>query len=302
MALFAAVVREGGFGKAAAALGVSKSYVSKQVTRLEESLGARLLARTTRVVKPTEAGELYYERCVEMIRIAEEAQGALSAIQQQAVGRVRVSVPVSFGRLFLHRPLVRYLREFPRVDAVVDVSDRQVDVLLEGIDLAIRVGVVRNPDLIVHRLMDTRHIVVASPAYLARASRPTHPEELRDHECLLYQYQAAMDHWVFHRDGRRLEVPVRGRFRANNGDLLAEAACAGLGIAWLPQFVVRHHLETGDLIPLLAAQCRETSVVNAVLPARKHVPVKVRELIRVLGEELPEDSEIPDGSLIGHDL
>ncbi len=286
MALFSAVVREGGFGKAAAAQGVSKSYVSKQVAQLEESLGVRLLTRTTRSVHLTEAGELYYERCQEMLRSAKLAQDAVGSVQEEAVGRLHISVPVSFGRDFLHAPLIKYLERYPRIDAVLQMSDQQVDIVREGIDLAIRVGPVHSPDLVIHQLMETRRMVVASPAYLEKHGVPRAPEELRAHTCLLYEYQSSPGRWVFQRNGQRVEVQVAGRLIANNGDFLAEAACAGLGLAWLPDFVARKYLEATTLVPILDSQCKETSVVNAVLPARKHLPAKVRELIRILKEEL----------------
>jgi DNA-binding transcriptional LysR family regulator len=286
MAMFAAVVREGGFGKAAAALGVSKSNVSKQIGRLEEQLGVRLLARTTRVVQPTEAGELFYERCIEMLRVSDEAQGVLSSLQEQAVGRLRISVPLSFGRAFLEKPLLRYLDGFPRVQADIEMSDRSSDVIREGLDIAIRVGPVHDDNLIVQRLCETRRIVVGSPAYLRANQAPLTPEELSSHQCLLYEYQQVPERWVFRRGGRRVEVAVSGRLRTNNGDFLAAAACAGHGLAYLPDFIVHDYVSSGQLVAVLESQCHETSVVNVVLPARKHVPVKVRELMRVLREDM----------------
>ena len=288
MQIFAEVVTQGGFSKAARSLGISKSKVSKEVAELEESLGVRLLSRTTRVVQATEAGELYYERCLEMLRVADEAQGILSSIQEEAVGRIRVSVPVSFGKKFLQNALVAYLKTFPRVHARIDMSDQRVDVLRDGFDLAIRVGPVDNPDLIVRRLMETRRVVVASPGYLAEWGAPSELEDLPRHECLLYEYQSTPEEWVFERDDARVAVKVSGRVRINNGDLLAEAASAGLGLAWLPDFIVKSQLESGELVVLLDSQCKETSTVNVVLPARKYVPLKVRELLRFLEEGLAE--------------
>jgi len=132
MRIFAEVVSRGEFSKAASSLGISKSKVSKQVALLEASLGVRLLSRTTRVVQATEAGELYYERCVEMLRIAEDAQGIISSLQEEAIGRARISVPVSFGKKFLQGALLRYLYAFPRVHALIDMSDQRVDLLREG--------------------------------------------------------------------------------------------------------------------------------------------------------------------------
>jgi DNA-binding transcriptional LysR family regulator len=288
MQIFAEVVTQGGFSKAASSLGISKSKVSKQVAQLEASLGVRLLSRTTRVVQATEAGELYYERCLEMLRIAEDAQGILSSIQEEAIGRIRISVPVSFGKEFLQGALVNYLNTFPRVQALIHMSDQRVDVLREGFDLAIRIGAVHDPDLIVRRLTETRRIVVASPRYLAEHGTPKDLEDLGSHECLLYEYQSNPEEWVFQRQGKKVDVKVSGRVRINNGDLLAEAASAGLGLAWLPDFIVKPQLESGELVLLLDSQCKESSTVNAVLPARKYIPLKVRELLRVLEQGLTE--------------
>jgi len=290
MQIFAEVVTQGGFSKAATSLGISKSKVSKQIALLEESLGVRLLSRTTRVVHATEAGELYYERCLEMLRIAEDAQGILSSMQEEAIGRVRISVPMSFGKKFLQGALVGYLDAFPRVHALIDMNDQRVDVLREGFDLAIRIGAVHDPDLIVRRLMDTRRIVVAAPKYLAERGAPKDLEDLKSHECLLYEYQSNPEEWVFRRGEKKVAVKVSGRVRINNGDLLAEAASAGLGLAWLPDFIVKQQLESGELVVLLDSQCKESSTVNAVLPARKYIPLKVRELLRVLEEGLAEVS------------
>lgn len=286
MQIFAEVVTQGGFSKAADSLGISKSKVSKQVVQLEKSLGVRLLSRTTRVVRATEAGELYYERCLEMLRIAEDAQEILSSIQKEATGRVRISVPVSFGTKFLQEALLTYLEAYPRIHAFIDMSDRPVDILREGFDLAIRVGAIEEPDLVVHRLMDTRRIVVASPGYLKRRGTPKEPEDLRHHECLIYEYQSRPEFWLFKRGDKKVEVNVSGRVRINNGDLLAEAASAGLGLAWLPDFIVSRQLQRGELVLLLDSQCKQTSAINAIFPSRKHIPVKVRELLRVLKEGL----------------
>jgi DNA-binding transcriptional LysR family regulator len=225
-----------------------------------------------------------------MLRIAEEARGVLSSIQEQVVGRLRVSVPLSFGRDFLQKPLLRYLEQFPRIEPVIEMSDQRSDLIREGVDVAIRVGPVRDENLVVQKLMESRRIVVASPEYLSRRGTPEQPEELVEHECLLYEYQPVPERWVFRRDDRRVEVGVSGRLRTNNGDFLADAACAGLGLAYLPDFIVRPYLEAGTLVNVLDSLCKETSAVNVVLPARKHVPVKVRELIRTLREHIEAEA------------
>lgn len=286
MLVFAAVVREGGFTAAATVLGQSKSHVSEQVSRLEAALGVRLLHRTTRVVRPTEAGEAFYERCAAMEELVGEARRTLDELQHQPVGRLRISVPVTFGRRFLQGPLIRYLARYPRIDASVDVSDRPVDLFREAFDVAIRVGPVAHPDLVVRKLGVSRRLVVAAPAYLAAHGAPESPEDLRRHACLLYAYQFDGDRWELTTPSGPRAVEVTGRVRSNNGDFLAEAARAGLGLAWLPDFVVRPYLQRGELVPLLEAHCQQRSPIHAVFPSRPHIPLKVRTLVEELQEAM----------------
>jgi len=286
MMFFEAVVRHGGFTAAAQALGASKSHVSKQVQKLEADLGVQLLNRTTRVVRPTEAGELFYERCRQIVQLAEQAGQELSSVQQQVQGRLRISVPLTFGRAFLHDALTRYMADFPGIEAVVDMSDRSVDLVREQYDLVVRVGEITQQDLVVRKLTESRRLVVAAPALLEQVGRPKQPAELSNLPCLLYEHQVPRDRWVFDAEGRREEVRVFGRLRCNNGDLLASAAARGLGFAWLPDFVVQPLLESGALVRVLEANCKESRAVHAVLPGRRHLPLKIKELLRYLQEDL----------------
>lgn len=286
MMVFEAVVRHGGFTAAAEALGASKSHMSKQVRQLETELGVRLLNRTTRVVRPTEAGELFYERCRQIAQLAEQAGRELSSVQQEVQGRLRISVPLTFGRVFLHDALTRFVADFPHIEAVVDMSDRPVDLLREDFDLVVRVGEVTQPELIVRRLTETRRLVVAAPALLDKVGRPERPSDLSKLPCLLYEHQVGRDRWIFDDGGRRQEVRVSGRLRCNNGDLLASAAARGLGFAWLPDFVVQPMLDAGTLVSVLETNCRASRAVHAVLPGRRHLPLKIKELLRYLQEEL----------------
>lgn len=286
MLVFEAVVRLGGFTAASQALGTSKSHVSKQIRQLEAELGVRLLNRTTRVVRPTEAGELFYERCRQIAQLADQAGRELSSVQQEVMGRLRISVPLTFGRVFLHDALTRFIADFPRIEVVLDMSDRPVDLLREDFDLVVRVGEVTQPELVVRRLTESRRLVVAAPSLLKSVGRPEHPQDLSALPCLLYDHQVSRDRWIFDDGGRRQEVRVSGRLRCNNGDLLASAAARGLGFAWLPDFVVQSQLESGALVTVLEASCKESRAVQAVLPGRRHLPLKVKELIRYLQEGL----------------
>ncbi|MCA9582800.1 MAG: LysR family transcriptional regulator [Myxococcales bacterium] len=279
MVVFEAVVREGGFTAAARVLGVSKANVSRQVSELESSLGVRLLQRTTRVVRPTEAGSFFFERCVEVVRLVQEAGGLLSSIQEEVVGRLRVSIPVSFGQAFLDDPIASFVQRFPRLDVEVDVSDRPVDLLQGDYDLAIRVGAVTQPDLVVRKICKTRRLVVGAPALVRRVGPVDSPEVLSTQPCLLYAHQVPKDKWLFRGDKGTLAVPVSGKMRSSSGDFLAAMACRGLGFAWLPDFIVAKYLADGRLESLFDDRCHDAMDVQAVLPARKHLPLKVREFI-----------------------
>lgn len=296
MKILVAVIREGGVAKAAAALGLSKSNVSKQLTLLEEELAVRLLSRNTRSLRPTEAGEIYYERCLEVMRLAEAADAVMASMQKEPVGRVKISVPVSFGREFLEPPLSEYLIRFPKISIWIDVTDRASRIVEEGVDLAIRVGEITDSELVVRKLCKTRHLVVASPEYLAQHGTPIVPHDLKHHECLLYENDVAPERWQFGREKNRDVVVVTGRIHSNNGDMLAGTATAGLGLARLPEFIVRSRLQSGKLISVLDSECHETTLVSAVLPARQHVPLKVRELIGILQATLGGKNNNSEGS------
>jgi DNA-binding transcriptional LysR family regulator len=288
MLTFETVVREGGFTAGARALGISKASVSKQVAALEQEMGVRLLHRTTRLVQPTEAGNLFYERCAEVVRLVSEARGLLSSIQEDVVGRLRVSIPVTFGRSFLRAPLMAFAARYDRVEVDIQMSDRPVDVIGDGYDVAIRVGPVMQPHLVTRKLCETRKVVVASPDLLRRCGPMTDPEGLRHQPCVLYSHQARPSRWSFQGARGVIHVPVNGRVRSNNGDLLLEAACAGLGFAWLPDFIVAEARSGGQLVTLFDEHCAERSAVQAVLPERKYMPPKVREMLRIVQAALEE--------------
>lgn len=288
--VFEAVVRAGGFTAAAQELGVSKASVSKQVARLEEAVGLRLFQRTTRVVRLTDAGRLFHERCAEIVRLMDEAAGMLSSLQHEVRGRLRISVPASFGRAFLEEPLATFIARFPRLEVEVDVTDQQVDVLAEGYDLSIRVGAVTEPDLVTRRLCRSQRLVVAAPGLLVRVGPLGHPRQLTEQACLLYSHQVPRDSWRFRDADGALSVPVRGRIRSGSGELLATLAAKGLGFAWLPDFIVRDHLNSGALVSVLEDHCEQPTWVQAVLPARKFVPASVQQFLLHLQETLGQPS------------
>lgn len=287
IAVFAAVVEEGSFTKAGARLGVSKSAVSKQVTRLEERLGAQLMNRTTRRLSLTEVGQAFYERCRRIVAEAEEAELAVTRLQESPRGVLRISAPVSFGIEHLAGALPEFMARYPEVQIDIECADRTVDLVEEGFDMAVRIGRLKDSSLIAKRIAGARQAVVASPDYWAAHGMPAHPRELTEHVCLTYSYLQTAQNWQF-RDpdgGDIISVPVRGPMHANNGHMLAEAAAAGHGVIFSPTFLCRRYLREGALVPALVEYEREPMGavgIHAVYPPNRHLSAKVRAFIDFL--------------------
>ena len=283
MALFARVVEAESFTAAARAQGLSKSAVSKQIARLEDRLGARLLNRTTRRLSLTEAGSAFYEACQKVVAEAESAEQAVTHLAAAPRGQLRVNAPMSFGQLHVAPMLPEFLGACPELSLDLDLNDRQVDLVEEGYDVAIRIGVLDDSSLIVRRLAPSRNILCAAPAYLEAHGHPSVPADLTEHNVLLYSYRTRGSVVRLRGSGGERSVTVRGRLRVNNGDALLAAALGGLGIAFLPSFIVGDALRAGDLQCLLP-DWRDAAEagVHAVYPASRNLSPKVRVFVDFL--------------------
>lgn len=282
-ATFAAVVEAGGFSAAAQRLGVTKSAVSKQVSRLEERLGARLLNRTTRRLALTDAGQAFHERALRILAEAEEAEQAVGQLHASPRGLLRISAPMSFGLRHLAPALCDFLARYPDLQVEVCYDDRLVDVVAEGFDVAVRIARLADSSLIARRIAPCRRVAVASPAYVARRGAPADPAELAGHDCLLYTLSASETAWRFvHRDGRIADASITGRLRANNGDALRDAAVGGLGVILTPTFIVGEDLATNRLVRVLPDWEAAEISVYAVYPSGRHLSVKVRAFVDFL--------------------
>ena len=250
MRLFVQAVDAGSFTAAADKLGLSKQFVSKRLMALEARLGVRLLERSTRSLRMTTLGATYYEdaRC-----LIDEVDGVEQAIARQGAaprGRLRLTAPMSFGTQVLSSSLPRFLAAHPELSIELDLNDRFVDVIGEGYDAAVRIGTLPDSSLIAHGVAMMEMLTVCSPAYRERRDAPAAPAELRQHDCLLYGHSPQV-HWNFMHDGKSRPIAVGGRLRANNGELLRDAAIAGLGLTQLPAFIVADALQHGALIEVL---------------------------------------------------
>lgn len=282
MRYFVEIADSGGFSRAAARLGVSKSIVSRRIARIEEHLGARLLNRTTRGVTATDAGLEFKARAERLLADYDEALDAVAVHGGEVVGRLRISAPLSFGIHHLAPVLAELAAAHPRLELDVSLTDRLVDLIGERIDAAIRIGKLEDSSHVARRIAPIRSLVVASPAYLARKGRPARPEDLAgDHDCLIYTGSRSPD-WVFTRGEEAVSVRPRGRLRSDSGETLVAWAVAGLGIAQLPSFLLGDTVDTGALVPLLLDHPTPEFGMYVVRPPGPHAPGKVRALTEAL--------------------
>lgn len=286
LAIFAKVVEAGGFTAAADALGLPKSTVSRKVSQLESRLGVRLLQRTTRKVKPTELGAAYFERCARILAEAEEAERSVSQEQETPRGLLRVSAPVETGTAPLGALMAEYLELFPQVQLEMDLSNRMVDLVEEGYDIAIRAGNLPDSSLVARRLGTARFIVSASPAYLEQHGRPETPDDLKRHHCLLYGRGGQGFTFRFQGPNVLASVHLHGRFVANNHDVLRNAAQTGLGVAIMPNNLCIQAIRDGSLVSLLNGWNLPEHGIYAVYPSPRHLTPKVRSFVDFLSERL----------------
>lgn len=292
MQVFVRVIDDGSFAKAAARLGISTSACSRHVADLESHLGVRLLNRTTRRLSLTEAGEAFSERCMQVLADLEEAERAAAMSAERPRGTLKVTCGISFGQRHLARIMGAFVARHPEVRFDVQLSDRFVDLVEEGFDLAIRIGESPTQNLIARRLGETRLVPCAAPGYLRQHGVPQTPADLPRHACLTYEYLPQRGTWRF-RDAAGAEHAARvaGPVHANNADLLAAASVAGIGIAMEPDFVVAADLAAGRLVRVLVDYAPAPRNVYAVYPSRRHLSAKVRAFVDFLVERFAAPEE-----------
>jgi DNA-binding transcriptional LysR family regulator len=275
IAIFARVVREESFTKAARALGLPKSTVSERVSRLEERLGVRLLERTTRHVRPTPAGAAYYERAARVVAEIEEANAAVTDIHRSPKGLLRVGSPLLFGHAFLGDFVAEFLVQHPEVEIELIVGDRRFDVVEEGLDLAIHVLGPIEASLVARKLGSAQKLCVASPNYLAEHGSPQVPKDLLAHSCIVSSSDRRAN-WMFSMEGRSESISIQGRYSVNSVQLALTAALRGAGIAVLPAFFAAGALRAGHLAPVLEDWSLGHSDIHVVYPGSRHLSARVR--------------------------
>ncbi len=287
MAMFARVVEAKSFTGAAAVLGVSKSVVSKRVAALESRLATRLLHRTTRRLSLTPEGVRLYERCTQMLRAADEASELAASEGDAPRGVLRVSSPMTFSDLYLGDAVAEFVRRYPAVRVEVSVSNPMVDLIVERVDVAIRITPkLGGSSLVARRLAKTRKVVCASPSYLRERGIPRAPDDLRAHSCLRFSQLPAEVEWRFRRGARDVVVPVMGPIVADNSETLRRGALAGAGLIVLPVYYAAMDLAEGRLVSVLGDWELDVLGIFAVYSSGRLVPAKVRAFVDFLAERL----------------
>ena len=274
--LFMRVVELGSFSKAAGELGIGQPAVTKQVARMEQQLGARLLHRSTHGVTATEIGALYYEKCRVIAHHVDEAESVAALLQTKVRGAMRVSTSVAFGRRVLGPLLMQFMRANPDLQVEIGVDDRYVDLIEQGVDVAVRMGRLADSTLGARYLGMNPWVLVASPSFVAAHDAPAQPQDLAARDCLIYSTVQGDARWHFTGAGGQAEsVAVKGPLRSNSLSLLLEAAVDGMGVAALPRYVAQQALASGDVVPLLGAWSLPAQEVHAVFPSPRMLPLKV---------------------------
>ncbi len=286
MRVFSTVVETGSFARASEQLQVSATAASRHVAELERYLGAQLLQRSTRRLNLTGIGAEYYDRCRLILADVEEAEAQAATAESQPKGLLRISLPHSFGLHYIAPLIPEFCKRYPELQLEFNFSDRTIDLVEEGIDMALRITGELKTSLVARKLAPASIVCCAAPAYLQRHGIPQTPDGLRGHNCLTYSYAPSVNTWMFLRDGKEIPVQVKGPLRANNGDMNRLAAIDGLGIITLPTFMVCDELRDGRLVTILTDyQLPDLSVYAVYLPGARRA-ARIKAMMEFLWEAL----------------
>lgn len=272
---FAQVVEAGSYTAAAERLQVSKSLLSKRVSQLEHRLGTQLLVRTTRKMRPTEAGQALFSKCSRVFKELDDIENAVSGINSEPIGHLRVACMDILGEQYVSRIATEICHYYPNLQIELIITMNSVDMIAEGFDIAIRCGDMSDSSMRARRVLQLPHVVCAAPAYFARHGVPASVEELADHNCLIATYEPCVL-WHFKVGGERITIQPRGHWRSNTGSALVSAALEGVGICRLPELYVRSHLKAGRLLPLFEDLRSDPMPVWMVYPNARYTPAPVR--------------------------
>ncbi|KLV04012.1 LysR family transcriptional regulator [Photobacterium aquae] len=286
MRAFVRVVQTGSFSATGREMNTTQTTISKKVAALESKLGVKLLTRTSRELALTPVGAEYYEKCVMILGEVDEAEAQARTEIATPRGVLRIAAPVALGRLVIAPLMAEFFSLYPEIKVNLSLNDRHVDLIGEGMDVAIRARKLEDSSLVARHLIDNPMYLLASPEYLAKFGVPQCPDDLHSHNCLVYSMLKSINIWHFSRDGQEYSVPVSGNFQSDNGDVLLEVALRGLGLVQLPLWMVADDVSAGRLKIVLPEYSGQTLPINAIYPQNRYVPLKVRCFIDFLKHKL----------------
>ncbi|WGE47366.1 LysR family transcriptional regulator [Actinobacillus equuli] len=283
--LFCRVIETQSFTQAAQLEQISLAMASKLIAQLEEHLNVRLLHRTTRKITPTEAGLLYYQRCLPILNELKDAENSVSNITSTLQGKITISLPMDFGSRFVAPYLGQFMATYPNIQLNIEFSDRRVDVVAEGYDLVLRIGALEDSSIVARRIAQSELVLLASPEYLATHGTPERLEHLAHHTCLLYENH---QQWLFEENDQKIKFKPTPHIMSNNGYALLQMAKAGQGIVNLPLFLAKEELSAGQLVEILPQYKQHAIDISLLYPHRRYLSPKVKVLIEFLSKLMQE--------------
>ncbi|VEB26015.1 putative HTH-type transcriptional regulator [Actinobacillus lignieresii] len=279
--LFCRVIETQSFTQAAQLEQISLAMASKLIAQLEEHLNVRLLHRTTRKITPTEAGLLYYQRCLPILNELKDAENSVSNITSTLQGKITISLPMDFGSRFVAPYLGQFMTTYPNIQLNIEFSDRRVDVVAEGYDLVLRIGALEDSSIVAKRIARSELVLIASPDYLAKQGTPENLEQLTEHTCLIYENH---QQWQFMDGEQKMKIKPNAHVISNNGYALLQMTKAGQGIVNLPLFLVKEEISAGNLVEILPQYKQHSIDISVLYPHRRYLSPKVKVFIEFLSK------------------
>lgn len=292
MAVFVRVVERGSFSAVARELQTSQPTISKILRALEIELGGKLIARSTRQLSLTDEGQRYYNECRQILAAVDAAEYSFQSGREVVAGPLRVGSSVSFGRLQIAARLPDFLERYPHVEIDLQLSDQNQDLVSEGLDVTLRIGELSDSGLIARQIGTTHRVTVASPDYLARRGRPHTPEELSQHNCLLFNLLSSQNQWIYEKNAQRYSVRIKGNAQSNNSEAIREMVLGGLGIALSPVWLFSEDLKAGRVIAILQDYRAQALPIHAVSPANRRQSARVKAFVDYMSEALAHATEL----------
>lgn len=292
MAVFLRVVERGSFSAVARELGLSQPTISKQIGALENRLGGRLFARSTRNLSLTDEGQRYYEHCRQILAAVDNAEHSFQTGQERVAGPLRIASSGSFGRIQIAPRLHGFLQQHPDVSIDLQLSDENVDLISEGIDVAVRIGELKDSSLIARPIGLTRRRVFAAPSYLEQHGVPAAPDDLSDHNCLAFNQLEHFDSWRFEHDGQWRSVQVKGNVRSNNSEAIRQMVLSGLGVSLSPSWLFREDLQAGRVVALLDGYTPPSLPIHALFAPDRRQSARVRAFTDYLRDAFAVDDDV----------